>query len=84
MSLRTVTIDFTAESPISKKEIGLIGEHNATTLNIIPPIDMSTNANIDDARGFITVGKDFYHIWNKENKPILIQLSKKINYPCTI
>lgn len=46
MSLRTVTIDFTAESPISKKEIGLIGEHNATTLNIIPPIDMSTNANI--------------------------------------
>ena len=30
---------------------------------------------------FITVGKDFYHIWNKENKPILIQLSKKINYP---
>lgn len=29
---------------------------------------------------FITVGKDFYNIWNKENKSILIQLSKKINY----
>ncbi len=30
---------------------------------------------------FITVGKDFYNIWNKENKSILIQLSKKVNYP---
>lgn len=29
---------------------------------------------------FITVGKDFYNIWNKENKAILIQLSKKANY----
>ena len=29
---------------------------------------------------FVTVGKDFYNIWNKENKPILIQLSKKANY----
>lgn len=29
---------------------------------------------------FITVGKDFYNIWDKENKPILIQLSKKVNY----
>lgn len=30
---------------------------------------------------FITVGKDFYNIWNKENKAVLIQLSKKVNYP---
>lgn len=29
---------------------------------------------------FITVGKEFYNIWDKENKPILIQLSKKVNY----
>ena len=29
---------------------------------------------------FITVGKDFYNIWNKENNPILMPLSKKIKY----
>ena len=29
---------------------------------------------------FITVGKDFYNIWNKENNPILLQLSKNVNY----
>lgn len=46
MSLRTVTIDFTSENPILQKEIGFIGEHNATTLVIIPPIDMSSNTSI--------------------------------------
>lgn len=46
MSLRTVTIDFTAESPISQKEIGFVGEHNATTLEIVPPVDMSANEAI--------------------------------------
>ncbi len=29
---------------------------------------------------FITVGNDFYNIWNKENNPILMPLSKKIKY----
>lgn len=29
---------------------------------------------------FIIVGKDFYNIWNKENNPILLQLSKNVNY----
>lgn len=46
MSLRTAIIDFTAETPIAIREIGFIGEHNATTLKIIPPIDMSKNADV--------------------------------------
>ena len=36
-----------------------------------------TTVTIDE---FITVGKDFYNLWNKKNKAVLMPLSKKINY----
>lgn len=58
MSLRTVTIDFTAENPVGQRVGGYIGEHNATELLIIPPAEMAENAAVTVyAAVFTTNGK---------------------------
>ena len=58
MSLRTVTIDFTAENPVGQRVGGYLGEHNATELLIIPPPEMTENAAVTAyAAVFTTNGK---------------------------
>lgn len=58
MSLRTVTIDFTAETPVGQRVGGYLGEHNATELLIIPPPEMTENAAVTAyATVFTTGGK---------------------------
>lgn len=56
MSLRTVTIDFTAENPVGQRVGGYLGEHNATELLIIPPPEMTENAAVTAYVAVFTTG----------------------------
>lgn len=56
MSLRTVTIDFTAENPVGQRVGGYLGEHNATELLIIPPPEMTENAAVTAYAAVFTTG----------------------------
>lgn len=56
MSLRTVTIDFTAENPVGQRVGGYLGEHNATELLIIPPPEMTENAAVTAYAVVFTTG----------------------------
>lgn len=58
MPIRRITIDFTAQQPINCRMCGYIGEHNATELAIIPPVEMAENAAVTAyAAVFTTNGK---------------------------
>ena len=58
MPIRRITIDFTAQQPIKCRMCGYIGEHNATELLIIPPVEMAENAAVTVyAAVFTTNGK---------------------------
>ena len=58
MPIRRITIDFTAQQPINCRMCGYIGEHNATELAIIPPVEMVENAAVTAyAAVFTTNGK---------------------------
>lgn len=58
MPIRRITIDFTAQQPINCRMCGYIGEHNATELLIIPPVEMAENAAVTVyAAVFTTNGK---------------------------
>lgn len=58
MPIRRITIDFTAQQPINCRMCGYIGEHNATELLIIPPVEMAENAAVTAyAAVFTTNGK---------------------------
>lgn len=58
MPIRRITIDFTTQQPINCRMCGYIGEHNATELLIIPPVEMAENAAVTVyAAVFTTNGK---------------------------
>lgn len=58
MPIRRITIDFTAQQPVNCRMCGYIGEHNATELAIIPPVEMAENAAVTAyAAVFTTNGK---------------------------
>lgn len=58
MPIRRITIDFTAQQPINCRMCGYIGEHNATEMVIIPPVEMAENAAVTAyAAVFTTNGK---------------------------
>lgn len=58
MPIRRITIDFTTQQPIKCRMCGYIGEHNATELLIIPPVEMAENAAVTVyAAVFTTNGK---------------------------
>lgn len=58
MPIRRITIDFTAQQSINCRMCGYIGEHNATELLIIPPVEMAENAAVTVyAAVFTTNGK---------------------------
>ena len=58
MPIRRITIDFTAQQPVNCHMCGYIGEHNATELLIIPPVEMAENAAVTAyAAVFTTNGK---------------------------
>ena len=58
MPIRRITIDFTAQQPVNRRLCGYIGEHNATELLIVPPVEMAENAAVTAyAAAFTTNGK---------------------------
>lgn len=58
MPIRRITINFTAQQPVNCRMCGYIGEHNATELLIIPPVEMAENAAVTVyAAVFTTNGK---------------------------
>lgn len=58
MPIRRITINFTAQQPVNCRLCGYIGEHNATELLIIPPVEMAENAAVTVyAAVFTTNGK---------------------------
>lgn len=58
MPIRRITIDYTAQQPVNCRMCGYIGEHNATELLIIPPVEMAENAAVTAyAAVFTTDGK---------------------------
>lgn len=56
MPIRRITIDFTAQQPINCRMCGYIGEHNATELLIIPPVEMAENAAVTAYVAVFTTG----------------------------
>lgn len=56
MPIRRITIDFTAQQPINCRMCGYIGEHNATEMVIIPPVEMAENAAVTAYAAVFTTG----------------------------
>lgn len=54
--MRRITIDFTTQQPIKCRMCGYIGEHNATELLIIPPVEMAENAAVTAYAAVFTTG----------------------------
>lgn len=80
--MRTLRIDFSAENILPDGEyIGRIGEHNATSLIITPPAEMTEcEAIINYVAAFVTEGKiirsDFYPKAEQVEIPLCAQLTQ--------
>lgn len=84
MPIRRITIDFTAQQSINCRMCGYIGEHNATELLIIPPVEMAENAAVTVyAAVFTTNGKRIPSRTYLKNEELSIALGSSLRRaPC--